>query len=557
MAKIPTLIRRITPSARVGGVEIPTDIADVGQGIEARGLAALGKGISGLAGAIAQIAEAEGVSQASTMMGQANSKMRLLQTELKNNNNPDTYEAEFDRILEEIKGLTPMSNIGAKIFNTRLEQAIPSWKTDVEILGLLKRQDLIQGAYIGDRNKAIASGNLDEANRLTIEAKNKTGAVTPEQAATHLIENKKLVAEVLKENAIQAQKNLAVVNPEVVKTAASLELKLRKEGKKPSQEFALLSNTDLESIRDYANSVGEKAKSDSKIAASKSIEESYAKIIGGDTDIASMITAIQADPSISDEDSNIAAVKIRTFFSTWNSAIDENIITSNTTRIKALKIISLVRSGTLTEDEGLEAYKRMTKDEKVNGTDGKQFINDIFAAAKSAKDTEAKRRESVLSRREKQIRDAVETQFSLFPPEDIDEILQDFANVAVIRFRDNFDEGDITEGTLSEFKNKVDGEVDDLIRKFRLSEEQQNRAVSARILNSAKTFKEQQIQTVKIITSLRREGKREEAKAITEEAISLGLFESEGEDGVIKKKKVSGKAHLGKGALKRILDVLK
>lgn len=46
MVQVPTFRRRLTPSARVGGVEIPTDIADFGAAAEAKGLVALGRGIS-------------------------------------------------------------------------------------------------------------------------------------------------------------------------------------------------------------------------------------------------------------------------------------------------------------------------------------------------------------------------------------------------------------------------------------------------------------------------------------------------------------------------------
>ncbi|MCK5017547.1 MAG: hypothetical protein KAS32_10810 [Candidatus Peribacteraceae bacterium] len=55
MARIPTVRRRVTPSGRVGGVPIPFDITDVGQGLEAEGLATLGKGIGGLAQALGEI----------------------------------------------------------------------------------------------------------------------------------------------------------------------------------------------------------------------------------------------------------------------------------------------------------------------------------------------------------------------------------------------------------------------------------------------------------------------------------------------------------------------
>lgn len=208
---------------------------------------------------------------------------------------------------------------------------------------------------------------------------------TPAEAKVEKAKVEQRAVKQMEENAKQAQMNLAAINPEQVKVAIDTELKARRKGKKPSQEFALLSNTDLEAIRDYADSVGEKGISDSKIAISAAIEDSYAKIIGGDTDVVSMITAIQTDPTILDEDSNAAVEKIKTFFSTWHSTISEKIVTSDSTRIKALKIISDVRTADITEDEGLARYEKLSKTEKINGTDGKGFISGIFAASKAAK----------------------------------------------------------------------------------------------------------------------------------------------------------------------------
>ncbi len=330
MAKIPTLTRRITPSARVAGVPTPLDLisgitppsttADFGQGIEARGLAALGKGIGNLGEAIAQIETAEGVSQASTAKGQIDAAAKVFGEELKSNNDPSTYKEELGIFLSSLPDFRPPNAVGAKLFDNLLEQLTPAFEAGVEIARIRKIEDLMAGAYIGDRNKALANGDIDEANRLTIEAKDVTGVITNKQAAKDLQENEEIVKEVLKENAKQFQMNLAVAQPDAVKTAVGFELKARKEGKKPAEPFSLLSNTDLESIRDYANSIGEKKKTDSELASDIVLESNYGKIVDGDVDINSMITDIQADPNISEEDSIKATDKVVTFFSKWNSA---------------------------------------------------------------------------------------------------------------------------------------------------------------------------------------------------------------------------------------------
>jgi hypothetical protein len=440
-----------------------------------------------------------------------------------------------------------MSEDAQLLVNTKFQAKLQDALGDSLIAETRREKEDTQAAIIDNVVEAYSSGteqDQKDASRRFLEI------------APMLMDDSEMRA-TLKTAIMAGQKargEIAISNVHAAMEAGSFEVarELAKNSLIPEPQQTTLRNTINSAEKARTNII----ESDSQTAASASVENSYAKIMSGDTNITSMITEIQTDPNILDGDSNIAAVKIRTFFSTWNSAIDKKIVTSNSTRIKALKIIGWVRGGDLTEDEGLEAYKRMAKDKEVNGADGKVFINQIFTAAKSAKDTEAKRRESVLSRREKQVRDAIETQFSLFPPEEIDEILEDFANIAVIHFRDNFDEGDITEGTLAEFKKKVDSEVDDLIRKYRLSTEQQTRAVSARVLKEAETFKAQQDEIIKIISSFEKEGRREDAKAVMEEAVSLGLLDSEGTKGEIKKKKISGKSHLGKAALKRVFDVL-
>lgn len=344
----------------------------------------------------------------------------------------------------------------------------------------------------------------------------------------------------------QAQMDLAAINPNLVKTAIDTELKARAKGKKPSPEFALLSNTDLEAVRDYANSVGEKAKSESKIASSAAVENAYAGIIGGDTDIAAMITSIQADPAISSEDSNTAAVKIRSFFSTWNSSADKKIVTSDSMRIKALRLKSGIVNGAITLDEALARYKKFKETEKVEIADNKGFINDFFAADKSAKEVKKQRQNTILNKREKQLRDAIEKQPNLLDPDEATEILKDFANIAVIELNNSFP-------TDSEFTDdEVKNEVDTLIRKYTLSEVQQTRATLTRQLRLAESLQAQQESLTKIVESLRSQGRTDEAKEIMDEALTLGIFESDGK--TITKKRSKKKINISKGLWDRLRE---
>ncbi len=204
------------------------------------------------------------------------------------------------------------------------------------------------------------------------------------------------------QDAVKAKRNQASLDPAGVKAEMTVEQELRRQDK-GSPELVNLFNEDLEDIIDFADSVGEKERSESKVTVVAAIEGAYSKIRDGATDIDAMIDAIAIDPIILDEDSNQAAEKIKTFFSTWHSAVDEKVATSNSTRIKALNIISEVRNDsvvlaaeleefrTLSNlEKGLEKYKALARKEEINPTDSKAFIANIFTADESVKTLEGK-----------------------------------------------------------------------------------------------------------------------------------------------------------------------
>lgn len=195
MANIPRQVaRNIIPSGRTGGVPIPSDIADTGAGIEAQGLGALGAGVSNLGQAMFQIEQAEGVSQASTAKGQSDARMRQLQADLKFNNDPTTYQAELDKAESDIQGFRPTNRTGAKRFDDFVSASQSGWATGVNIAALGKRKELIEGAYIADWGAAIQNRDQAEADRLTIEARDDTGAISIKAAANALIESPTLIA---------------------------------------------------------------------------------------------------------------------------------------------------------------------------------------------------------------------------------------------------------------------------------------------------------------------------------------------------------------------------
>ncbi len=211
MAKIPTRVRQVTPSGRVAGAVIPFDIADTGQGIEAQGLAGLGRGVGDLGISLGKIAFAEGTSEASTARGLADQEIRLLQESLSRNNDPNTYDAEFDATIEKIKVLRPESGIGGKQFDDFLEDAIPQWQTGINIQRIQKTASLIRGDYFENLSRANIAGDPDEAARLIDEAENTTGVITPEQAARDRIASRNSIEKVLGERDINSVVSRALI----------------------------------------------------------------------------------------------------------------------------------------------------------------------------------------------------------------------------------------------------------------------------------------------------------------------------------------------------------
>lgn len=316
-----------------------------------------------------------------------------MQEYIKNNPDPDTWsKGAFDIINEQSATFSQQKFNSKTLKEQKLEQDAFKDQLNIEV-GIAAVSQNVDNAIVTSGKNVIDAMSTDDGTPeaadeieklIELYKEDLERKYTKEVAAIHLEETLKESQKQQIENAKEDVMNIAAIKPEQVKANISAELKARRKGKKLSQEFALLSNTDLESIRDYANSVGDKAVSDSKIAADAAVRASYKNIISGGTNITEMAGLILADPTMTDDDKTAAVDKIKSFFTTWNSAIDEKIKTSDPTRIKALKIISDVRTADITEDEGLAQYIRLSKSEKINGTDGKQFINDIFTASKSA-----------------------------------------------------------------------------------------------------------------------------------------------------------------------------
>ena len=245
-----------------------------------------------------------------------------------NNPEPDTWSKGAEKILAEQGKIYSQQRFNAK---TRAEQEIEQQafkdklNTEVGIAAVTQNiendiaisgKNLIDVISTDDGSPEMAADILDQQKTYQEALERK---YPKDIAAIHMEETLKEAEEQTIENAKKDIMNRAALRPELFISSIDTELKARAKGKKAIRQFALLSNTDLEAIRDYAGSVGEKAVSDSEIAVNAAIVDAYGKIRNGETDIDSLIDAIETDPTISDEDKLQAAEKIPTYFNKINS----------------------------------------------------------------------------------------------------------------------------------------------------------------------------------------------------------------------------------------------
>ncbi len=129
----------------------------------------------------------------------------------------------------------------------------------------------------------------------------------------------------MEKKALKNQMDRAALNPESAIRIIDDELKQRKKGKTSkligisAANYALLSNSELQSIKKYAETLIEKAGTDSEISLNQALVDAYGRIRDGETDIDAMMDAIDADPSMTDEHKLQAAEKIPTYFNKINS----------------------------------------------------------------------------------------------------------------------------------------------------------------------------------------------------------------------------------------------
>lgn len=169
MVDVPRQIgRQVIPSGRVAGAVIPSGIADVGQGIEAQGLAELGRGIGALSESIFQIgkqvkqvddnkAVANGIAEYNNIINTFNESLPTL--------SPDSYMEEFGKLDDSIKGITEGLSPEA---TSALENRFVIWnesnRASTATLAIKQKASLAKQEIPLQLASFIANDQLEEAN---------------------------------------------------------------------------------------------------------------------------------------------------------------------------------------------------------------------------------------------------------------------------------------------------------------------------------------------------------------------------------------------------------
>ena len=191
----------------MSGAIIPTSIASRGQGIQAQGLANLGKGIGDVESAVEQIAFAQGQSEASTAAVQASSVIKEMNSGLAKNNDPSTYADILKQTIDSLSDFTPKSGVGQKSYGDFLKRAIPQWESETKIRSIQTTHANIEADYITNWSTAVAQGDLTLADGLTATAED-SGVLTPQEAARQNVKSQTEVTKIRKaqfEGAVMSQ----------------------------------------------------------------------------------------------------------------------------------------------------------------------------------------------------------------------------------------------------------------------------------------------------------------------------------------------------------------
>jgi hypothetical protein len=530
--KFPIIRTERTISGRGPSVRAALDVRTGGREVA--------EAISGLGGVTVQEALRFDLLQADNQLtrakGLANDRITRFGIELQSNLDPDTYHKQYAGVLQEINSFTPKNRRASRAYAQWLLDEKPNWLVDVEKARQLRIKDnwIIQD--FEELQKAKQNGDFS-TYRIRVTKGTIGGIYTPVEGERRLNDAQR---------AEKAKRTDIVLEGAMLLRDEKGDIKLDSANDFiDASDLSATEKIELKNVVDLQKKHEQQQKDrEQKELREQTEAEILVNIYDGEMRAKDIRTLIK-NALIPDERglTKLGPDQAKSLIVALNSST-EDIVTPLGTQIRMEALISDVKKGDKTKGQANSRLIKLAPE--INAADAKGYIKRISDAAEDAKSIERRRMNDMLTLRKKQLRDAIE-QVDVFGIKMNTELLRDLANTAVIELSDRFDEGDFTD-------EEVKNEVDRLMNKFTLSGEQLLRASSARDLRLAENLVQQQEAITKIVASLRKEGRTDEAKAIMDEYIALGVFEAEGE--TIKKKK-GKKVGLGKGALERILDVIR
>ena len=169
MARVPRQVaRQVIPSGRVAGAVIPTSLSDVGQGIEAQGLAGLGRGIGDFSESVFQIGQkvkrlddnqdvATGIAEYNNIINTFNETLPTL--------SPDDYMAKFAELEPDIQGITEgLSKEAASALDNKFVIWNEANRASTAALAIKQKASLAKEEIPTQLANFIANDQIQEAN---------------------------------------------------------------------------------------------------------------------------------------------------------------------------------------------------------------------------------------------------------------------------------------------------------------------------------------------------------------------------------------------------------
>ena len=536
---------------------------------------ALGSSVNTIANQEANRVQRQSAAEDSLAVNSVNESRDLAKLEMQQfmqeSPDPATWEAGWDGIVQQQRNVFSAQNVTTNVAqNEKINQAAFEAEGKLNIQRVSTEQTVSNDIEVSGKNliKIVSNPQSKEADikkqkgMYTASLLRKTG-MTPDVAQVQMDATMLAAEEQAVETANQIARNLAAGDPDTAIELAKQELVARNQGKTLFPTFSKMSNSDVEALKDYARTVGDENDGKSKQVSDARIIEGYGLIRNASVDkpfdIDAFLDINDLDPDTTFEDKATVNEKIKTYYSTYNSAVSTKVSTPNEAFRAMLKLRTKVKSGVkvpeggvFTADMAFEEYKKLTKQFKINDTDNKDFLKGIEADEQSAKDVRNTKNQSVLSNRRKLVVDGIQKQPNFFGGGEIDEILVDLANEAAIEFDDEF----INDTPDTFDPAAVDAKATELIQRFTLSPTQQDFVVTAFNIAGEENFKKKQTDTKAAIQKLIAEGRTNEAEILGNEAEALGILKIDEDGKITMSTESEGKKVDKKSFLDRILQAL-